>query len=78
MYLHGRYQLAWDVELEAITREQQDLEASREFDTLVHDQVALRTSAEEAARWDEYRREAAAEVEAEETWNMYWAERASW
>ena len=78
VYLHGRYQLAWDVEAEAIMREQQDLEASRDFNILFHDRVALRSSEEEAARWDEHRREAAVELEAEETWNMYWTERDSW
>ena len=75
VYIHGLYQLAWDVEIEAIMREQQDLEESRSIHILHHDEVALWHSAEEAAPWDEHRREAAAEVEAEEIWEMYWTER---
>ena len=34
VHIHGLYQLAWDVEIEAIMQEQQDLEESRSIHIL--------------------------------------------
>ena len=72
---HGLYQLAWDVEVEAMMREQQDLEDSRDFNMLITDnRMDPYSSQQEAARWQEHMREAALELEAEETWDMQWSE----
>ena len=78
VYIHGLYQLAWDVETEAMMREQQDLEDSRDFNMLFHNRMDRYSSQQEAARWQEHMREAALELEAEETWDMLWSEPDSW